>query len=518
MRITPKAIVVALLGLFLSGTAWSAVQVVFVNGASGSTEGAVTTNAGAFAASMRANGVPSDYRLTRFEIRQSITQSAAALFCQREFSGESMPISGERPTSSNYSQYLAALGARYQDFTVNVFLNPIACLNVIGQIDFGVLQQQRHTERLASIVSDLARTPDTIVLVGHSQGSNYIEAAIALAVARGDLSSPNRVKVVSIGSPAFTSQGDHYVNVTTDDVVYGFTLKRSLSLPGNYTACIGTCAEVATLEDLVANGADNSLHLLRSTYLNPSIMSVEQRESLPRSIAKEVIAAAAQPTADTDNDLLRDAIDRCPTVFAYTEDGCPASLPPSDVVTYRFTARITGVAGLPALTANGVSAPIGGVVSGRLVYNYRTPRSYYWSPQANGFESSEYDGALTEIEISIDGTQLIYRQNYSTMIGWIVPRYSNEYAAVHEIVLSSMGTANANGTASACISMTPISSFTPLAPLNPPLPFVLPALRFNDNARPYNSSQNIGIGLSAPGSGNCYDGFIGALLETLTLQ
>ena len=280
-----------LIGLFfaIAHAFAGAVVVVYVNGGSAPVDG-VYPQALAFANSITIHGVPKSYDLRFFPIAQTSLETAEAISCQRELSKEAFPTSTTLPNESEYIGYLSNLGRAYQNFTRSILLNPIAC-----PLTGGVGRMGYVTRVLSETLSKLMQSDETVVLVGYSQGNNYIEAAVALLVASGEIKNLDKIRYVGIASPAFTKLGGAYVNGTLDSVVYG-TLKSNYSLAGNTTFCRVTtgCLIGATATELLVVGASSNLHFLADNYLNRRISSIEHNESIPKTIAREIVIAATK--------------------------------------------------------------------------------------------------------------------------------------------------------------------------------------------------------------------------------
>lgn len=289
---------VALLLTLLHLAAKSATVVVYVNGGSAPTE-RITPQANAFAQSALRNGVPESYDLRYFPISQTSTESGAAILCQRELSRSSFPTQGTRPTANEYATYFQNLGSRYVNFAQSVALNPISC----PVVSAGIIRMASFTRNLANELAELSSGDDTIILVGYSQGNNYIEAAVGLMLARGEIDNPSRFKMVGIASPAFSS-GRH-INASLDQVVYG-ALNSPASLTPNHTLCVDSCSQPASIDDIVAAGGSSNVHFLVPNYLNESINSLERLTSIPAVIASEIVASADQDSMS----MFTDTFDR----------------------------------------------------------------------------------------------------------------------------------------------------------------------------------------------------------------
>lgn len=256
----------------------ASTNVVYVNGASATSVDSVESQQLAFADAMNANGFSSTVNYTPFGIVQSEAESGTAIQCQKYLSAKSFPKSQTLPQTSEYHDYLTKLGNNYLDFKKSSLL----CLDLQTS---GVVRMGKYTLALADFAREIIKGGDHVVFVGYSQGNFYVEAAIGVLLARGDISSLDDIKVINIGSLTSTTISGTYINATLDKVVYEGISSWPFTLPASYQLCIDSCEKVATREELMSVGANNTTHFIKQTYLNQKVLSMQRKEPLAKTIA-----------------------------------------------------------------------------------------------------------------------------------------------------------------------------------------------------------------------------------------
>lgn len=254
--------------------------VLYVNGASRSSAESTSQQALAFKQAMNTNGVSRSIPFRSFPIVQTQVESAFAIQCQKALSSAAFVRSGSRPSTAEYSAYLSNLGSLY--------LTPTTSTGALCSLGTGIDQMSAYTTRLADVLKIYLQRGDKIVVTSYSQGSFYVEAALALLLRRGDITDLSAVRVVNVASFTATTLNGRYVNGTLDQVVYSGVSTWPFVLPGNRVLCLAACAASATSAELVAAGANPTLHHLQPTYLNPLIKVQATGESLPGVIARLV--------------------------------------------------------------------------------------------------------------------------------------------------------------------------------------------------------------------------------------
>lgn len=163
------------------------------------------------------------------------------------------------------------------------------------------------TKRLRQLIVDLVSGSNykRVILVPHSQGNFYVEAAYAdalsSALADNDLELVRRLKdyirVVGVASVAASTPNNQYLTHELDDAV--LTWQPILSvfgqrpLPHNVVACGTPCwtNSDTSRTSLWLAGADLNLHNFQATYLNPNLFSRAEYEKTLPSIIKSKIQA-----------------------------------------------------------------------------------------------------------------------------------------------------------------------------------------------------------------------------------
>lgn len=153
-----------------------------------------------------------------------------------------------------------------------------------------------------------------LVLVPHSQGNFYVEAAFAMLLAEGKNGLLKRVRVAGVASVAATTPSDRYLTHTYDRAIsalYALTheplavnLANYRPLPANETACIGSfCGGAISWAFFI----DATGHGFQEVYLNPQLASQASGVTFPKIIFNFVstslseIEAAITPFAVFDN-------------------------------------------------------------------------------------------------------------------------------------------------------------------------------------------------------------------------
>jgi len=260
--------------------------VVYVNGASAGTASSTSQQALAFKQSINRNGIGANVPFRHFPIVQSETESAFAIQCQKILSQQAFPLRGVGPSTSQYTAYLQALGKLYESPTTSTVTH---CAWGPGVGKMGIA-----TTALADTLKGYLQAGHKAVVAGYSQGNYYVEAAIGLMLSRGDIGDLSRLQVVNIASLATTTLSGRYINATLDQIVYTGPTGWPHSLPGNQELCVGACTVKASIPELVAAGADPSVHFVIDTYLNESIKVLASQQTLPKTIANQVGFALAE--------------------------------------------------------------------------------------------------------------------------------------------------------------------------------------------------------------------------------
>jgi hypothetical protein len=169
-------------------------------------------------------------------------------------------------------------------------------------------EQSRSTSSLSPerrrIVNTAARLRDSfqliltssagLVVVPHSQGNLYAEAAYAMLVAAGQSDLAGRIRVVGVGAASATTPSDRYITHSVDELITflepALAARLSLTafapLPANTTACTG--APVLCGKDIDWSGIDPLKHGFQSVYLNRALADSSSAETFPRAVFRLV--------------------------------------------------------------------------------------------------------------------------------------------------------------------------------------------------------------------------------------
>ncbi|MBD8051987.1 hypothetical protein [Limnohabitans radicicola] len=154
---------------------------------------------------------------------------------------------------------------------------------------------------LADRLRKLSEKYERIVLVPHSQGNFYAEAAYAILVNSGNQTALNKIKVVGVASVAASSPNDVYMTNTIDAQVYGSQSANSITydfykpLPATDTIVPDNPISFATVDLVKTNG----YHSFVSAYLNQTYNSKEKNQTLP-SIIGDYVANALKVDVTVD--------------------------------------------------------------------------------------------------------------------------------------------------------------------------------------------------------------------------
>lgn len=182
--------------------------------------------------------------------------------------------------------YYAALGSRYAAMSSNPEL---LSDNVTKRV-------ARVTKLLSERIEAILQVSRFLVVVPHSQGNMYVEAAYAMLVHQKKTQVLERIRVVGVASAAWTSPNDKYLTHKDDLVINNllgsFAALRlsTVPLPANATAC-ATQPHIYTGVPTLACGTsiqwlefDIKAHNFVSVYANTSLTDKSSGESLPDKI------------------------------------------------------------------------------------------------------------------------------------------------------------------------------------------------------------------------------------------
>lgn len=186
-----------------------------------------------------------------FPIKQNDKQTLGAITCQATLAGYAGGASVKHGVGTE--RYLKALG----DLYISPFSSIYPECNTI--VVPGVFNMFQKTRRLSEEITK--RLNDGVVLVGHSQGNMFIEAAIGMIASKG--LNIQKIKTVNIASMAPTTLHD-YINHDKDTVLYNnenavvrWLLGKITKIPNVYF-CLNECTKSATIEELISITKDES--------------------------------------------------------------------------------------------------------------------------------------------------------------------------------------------------------------------------------------------------------------------
>jgi hypothetical protein len=221
-----------------------------------------------------------------------------------------------RVGASEGVQYYRELGSYYNaKYSQLVFLSGVE-RRVIGIA--GLLRD--------SIASKL-RNGRGVVIVSHSQGNLYVEAAYAMILAE-DATLAQQIRVVGVGSAAPNAPSGRYLTHANDRVIGALRISSAVYLPhvplsANHVACIatGVCGFSIEWASIEIRG-----HGFREVYLNDLLRDQLDARTFPKIIYDAVTPSLIEvQTRDSDGDGVPDSGDLCPNVAGFAADGCPQS-------------------------------------------------------------------------------------------------------------------------------------------------------------------------------------------------
>jgi hypothetical protein len=339
--------------IYITSIASAENIVLYVNGASAALSEYTNAQSLAFKKSMNKNGVNSITAFRHFPIVFSKSESAFSIQCQKILSQRAFPISGQRPATNQYIEYLNNLGKIYDSSNTNALLY---CSQGPGIFKLGTA-----TSGLADAINAQLLSGNSVVIAGYSQGNLFVEAAIGLMIYKKQISDLTKIRVVNIATHTASILSGRYINNSLDDVIYfNFASSWPFSLPADYDLCIGSCSSKATRSDLLTVGGGEEAHFLESTYLNESIKVFSSKLSLPRTIADHVNGALSELSSSNQYsasplaaEIGKDIIftitgQNLTTGMGFAVDDCTPSsneLPGGTSTKRQFRCTINGIAG-----------------------------------------------------------------------------------------------------------------------------------------------------------------------------
>ena len=168
----------------------------------------------------------------------------------------------------------------------------------------GLTAQERRVVKMADFLKRVIRSRieagrSFVIVVPHSQGNLYAEAAYAMLVHEGRKDVTDRTLVVGVAVPGNRTPNGSYVANSEDVVVAGARVLLREPLPSNVTACWPIASVCGLAVAPVPLVIDVLFHSFRSVYLNERVTSAADQASLPSIIARLISNAAADLTVRT---------------------------------------------------------------------------------------------------------------------------------------------------------------------------------------------------------------------------
>ena len=259
----------------------SAPTVFYINGIR-TTPAKAATSSELLLTTLRSNGLPANtYNHNYFwNPADGSLDDRAEVMQQSRMSDQILALSG-----GNRDEYYKRLG-----LLLNQKLAGIATLS--GAEKRVVQVSDKFKQRLVSILA----TSKGAVVVAHSQGNFYIEAAYSMLRAEGRLDLLSRIRVVGVAGVSATTPSDQYITSTEDRAIiaqYGQThntgvggtnLANYRPLNAASVPCIATICGQA-----IAWGAiDPTAHGFPEVYLNSGIADQASGDPFPRVMYRSV--------------------------------------------------------------------------------------------------------------------------------------------------------------------------------------------------------------------------------------
>jgi len=274
-------IVLAIFVFFVSLSARAEIYILYINGALNSSPSVRAAAQNKFKEIMIENGLidktEPNGEITRGLFRSSsyirydngpFSSNPLLVAYQQGLSAEAFDKSGLNPNSKSLDYYYSTLGKIYNE--------------QMSMLDRVPLMQRAalfFSYGYAADIKKILIEGNQLVIVSHSQGNLYTEAAIALLA--NDIEVSQKIKsslrVIGLGSVSATTKDGRYITISQDKVVDGVGGKRDFkfkALPPNYEACLLYCwsiGSVATTEEIDKYTKGTNAHGAREIYLNSAI-------------------------------------------------------------------------------------------------------------------------------------------------------------------------------------------------------------------------------------------------------
>lgn len=204
---------------------------------------------------------------------------------------------------SDQGKYFKALGDYYNNTFASRFVLSLSRTNLRVVTVANDLKQR---------IKDILSKSAGVVIVPHSQGNLYVEAAYAMLVAEGNAGLLSRIQVVGVANAARTTPSNRYFTHTDDKVILAYEVDLAIAhglsfrpMQGNQTACY---------KDMFATFCDGHIALLWSAigdgyahgfgeiYLNSKLTSEADGRQFPKvtyDLVTESLASLASRSSYT---------------------------------------------------------------------------------------------------------------------------------------------------------------------------------------------------------------------------
>lgn len=259
----------ALIALLLSGITWAApcwaaTKVIFVNGGGGQDVSSVEERAKLIRDELGEYLSASGIELGNFPVVEGLFESVASIKCQKDLIRLAAADFSAPLPSDKRSDFLINLGRLYNQLDIAAYFPDCARAAIIAKGLAGkILYEQAKGNK--------------IVILAHSQGNFFAEAAIGILLDKGKINSVDDLPLVSLGSIAPSTRAGFVLNISIDTALFGydagylgFGFNWAWTPAIKHIACAASCPTAASHDEIVAAGGDPRAHALR-TYVSKFI-------------------------------------------------------------------------------------------------------------------------------------------------------------------------------------------------------------------------------------------------------
>jgi hypothetical protein len=196
--------------------------------------------------------------------------------------------SGVRASSNSDAEYYASLGAFYN--------SEAAVSSSLGDVEQRVVGV---ADQLRAEIEKIIEAGSRVVIVAHSQGNLYAEAAYAM-IAKGNPAHLAKIRVINVADASSSTPSNRLITHTSDRVIEGLRTETGnllhFTVPSsNVTACqpgltifltpkCGFFVDWASIDPDPVLGIAAPAHNFRLVYLNDSLTSQADDRKLPEII------------------------------------------------------------------------------------------------------------------------------------------------------------------------------------------------------------------------------------------